>query len=88
MSGAESPPSHSYRWDYYASLTDETLRLRVQNFIDSTNWDALIEYANRLRNGKSCKLLADIGLGYNHVIRIIEFEDEVCWIARLLALIW
>lgn len=72
-----------YRWSYFASTTDETLRLRVQNFIDSTNWDALIEYANRLRNGKICKLLPDIGLGYNHLVRIIEFQDDVRWIARL-----
>ncbi|KAJ6022354.1 hypothetical protein N7499_002882 [Penicillium canescens] len=72
-----------YRWSYFASLTDETLRLRVQTFIDSINWDALIEYANRLRNGKICKLLANIGLGYNHLVRIIEFEDDVRWIARL-----
>ncbi|KAJ5837501.1 uncharacterized protein N7525_002689 [Penicillium rubens] len=72
-----------YRWTYFASITNATLRLRVQNFIDSTNWDALIEYANRLRNGKICKLLPDIGLGYNHLVRIIEFQDDVRWIARL-----
>ncbi|KAJ6092777.1 hypothetical protein N7486_008066 [Penicillium sp. IBT 16267x] len=72
-----------YRWSYFASLTDETLRLRVQTFTDSTNWDALIECANGLRNGKMCRLLADIGLGYNHMVRIIEFEDDVRWIARL-----
>lgn len=72
-----------YRWSYFASLTDQTLRLKVQDLIDSTNWDALIEYANRLRNGKICKLLPDIGLGYNHLVRIIEFQDDVRWIARL-----
>ncbi|KAJ5544074.1 hypothetical protein N7494_005353 [Penicillium frequentans] len=64
-------------------MSDNTLRLRVQEFIGSTNWDALIEYASRVRGGKVCKLLADIGLGYNHVVRIIEFEDDVRWIARL-----
>ncbi|CAG7928737.1 unnamed protein product [Penicillium olsonii] len=72
-----------YRWSYFASLTDQTLRSRVQDFIDTTNWEALIEYANRLRNGKICKLLPDIGLGYNHLVRIIEFQDDVRWIARL-----
>lgn len=51
--------------------------------MDTTNWDALIEYANKLRNGMICKLLPDIGLGYNHLVRIIEFEDHVRWIARL-----
>lgn len=57
--------------------------MRVQNFIDSINWDGLIEYASKLRNGKICKLLPDIGLGYNHLVRIIEFQDDVRWIARL-----
>jgi hypothetical protein len=30
-----------------------------------------------------CRLLPDIGLGYNHVVRIIEFKDNVQWVARL-----
>ncbi|CAI7661028.1 unnamed protein product [Penicillium manginii] len=72
-----------YRWNYFASLADETLRSRVQNFIDSIDWELLIEYAVNLRDKKRCKLLPDIGLGLNHVVRIIEFDDNVRWIARL-----
>lgn len=72
-----------YRWSYFASVSDDKLRLRVQKFIDSTNWDAVIEYASILWNGKICNLLPDIGLGYNHLVRIIEFQDDMRWIARL-----
>jgi aminoglycoside phosphotransferase (APT) family kinase protein len=28
-------------------------------------------------------LLPDIGLGYNHMVRIVEFADEIRWVARL-----
>ena len=28
-------------------------------------------------------LLPDIGLGYNHMVRIVEFVDETRWVARL-----
>ncbi|CAG8897234.1 unnamed protein product [Penicillium egyptiacum] len=72
-----------YRWSYFSSLTDEALRLRAQNFIESTNWNALMEYATTVRGGRECNILPDIGLGYNHMVRIIEFDDNERWIARL-----
>lgn len=31
----------------------------------------------------TCVLLPDIGLGYNHMVRIIEFADGNRWVARL-----
>jgi hypothetical protein len=36
-----------------------------------------------VRGGKGCIILPHIGLGFNHVVRIIEFDDNVQWIARL-----
>lgn len=47
------------------------------------NWNALLEYAAKKRNGVSCKLLPDIGLGYNHMVRIVQFSDGNQWVARL-----
>lgn len=72
-----------YRWSYFPSLSEGTLRSSVQSFIDSISWEALIERATSLRHGKWCRLLPDIGLGFNHVVRIVEFDDNVRWIARL-----
>lgn len=72
-----------YRWSYFSSLADEKLRSKVQKFIDSINWKYLNEYAVGLREGKGCKILPDVGLGFNHVVRMIEFDDKVRWIARL-----
>lgn len=72
-----------YRWSYFPSLTDETLRLRAQQSLNSIDWTALIEYAAAARSGRECRLLPDIGLGFNHIVRIIEFDDNTRWIARL-----
>lgn len=30
-----------------------------------------------------CHLLPDIGLGHNYMVRIVQFEDGVRWVARL-----
>ncbi|ESZ97841.1 hypothetical protein SBOR_1786 [Sclerotinia borealis F-4128] len=53
----------------------------------SVNWPGLLEYATKKRNSNAthpkCILLPDIGLGYNHLVRIIEFSDSVRWIARI-----
>ena len=68
-----------YRWTYFASLGDGPLRSRAQKFLNTTNWDSLIEYAAAKRNGIKCSLLPEIGLGYNHMVRILKFTDKVQW---------
>lgn len=40
--------------------------------------------ARDTRNGIDCELLPDIGLGYNHMVRVLKFTDEVKLVARLL----
>lgn len=47
----------------------------LDSFLASVNWTALLEYAAKKRKGVSCKLLPDIGLGYNHMVRIVQFSD-------------
>lgn len=47
------------------------------------NWLALLDYAAEKRDGINCVLLPDIGLGLNHMVRILEFPDEIRWVARL-----
>ncbi|KAI0395627.1 hypothetical protein F5Y17DRAFT_474326 [Xylariaceae sp. FL0594] len=65
------------------TLGDGPQRTRVQKFLVSTDWIELQQYAARRRDGMSCQVLPDIGLGYNHVVRIIEFADGFRWVARL-----
>lgn len=72
-----------YQWTYYPSLEHGPLRSRADSFLASVNWTALLEYAAQKRDGVSGILLPDIGLGYNHMVRIIQFSDGNQWVARL-----
>ncbi|KAL4873120.1 hypothetical protein BDV12DRAFT_209107 [Aspergillus spectabilis] len=72
-----------YQWTYFSYLVDNSIRPRVQHFHNSVDWDALLKYATVARSGIDCKLLPDIGIGYNHMVRIIEFTDNIRWVARL-----
>ena len=72
-----------YQWTYLSSLQNGPLRSRAEWFLSSVNWRALLDYAAEKRNGINCMLLDDIGLGYNHMVRIIEFTDGTRWVARL-----
>jgi len=47
------------------------------------SWSSLLGFAAERRKGISGSLLPDVGLGYNHMVRIIEFIDGVRWVARL-----
>ncbi|KAK2471831.1 hypothetical protein H9L39_16587 [Fusarium oxysporum f. sp. albedinis] len=59
------------------------IRSRAKLFLESINWPGLEKFATTKRNGIKCRILPDIGLGYNHMVRIIEFEDGDRWVARL-----
>ncbi|PKY08131.1 hypothetical protein P168DRAFT_9365 [Aspergillus campestris IBT 28561] len=65
-----------YRWSYFSSLSKEPLKARAQAFLQSINWDLLTQCASTKRNGLECRILPDIGLGYNHMVRIVEFSDR------------
>lgn len=72
-----------YKWTYFPSLQDGPIRSRAELFLESVNWRALLEYAAEKRDGITCTLLPDIGLGYNHMVRTLEFTDGLRWVARL-----
>ncbi|OCL11280.1 hypothetical protein AOQ84DRAFT_229648 [Glonium stellatum] len=72
-----------FQWNYFSSLSDGPIRERATSFLLSVDWQALLNYAANVRNGMECTLLSHIGLGHNHMVRIIRFMDDVQWIARL-----
>lgn len=57
-----------YRWSYFSSLTDKALWLRAQNSIESTNWNALIEYATIARGRKECTLIVCLVLVLDTIV--------------------
>jgi hypothetical protein len=80
----EDPGGFSgYRWTYHSSMQEGPRRVRICQFLETVDWHSLQQYAITKRNGVDCKILPDIGLGGIHVVRIIEFDDGIRWIARL-----
>ncbi|PCD21225.1 hypothetical protein FGRA07_11752 [Fusarium graminearum] len=72
-----------YKWQYFSSLTEGPIRSRAEGFLRSIDWPELERFATTKRSGIKCRILPDIGLGYNHMVRIIKFEDGDRWVARL-----
>ncbi|CAD6446872.1 50f95ff2-3d3f-49b6-ad12-429a0b3eace0 [Sclerotinia trifoliorum] len=83
-SSGEGDSFSGYQWNLF-SLQHGALRSRTEKFLASVNWPGLLKYAAKKRNLNvtDCILLPDIGLGYNHMVRIIEFTDKARWIARV-----
>ncbi|TVY25150.1 hypothetical protein LHYA1_G006488 [Lachnellula hyalina] len=75
-------PYSGYKWTYFTSL-DGPLRSRAERFLTTVDWPALLAYAAESRNEIAAVLLSDIGLGYNHMVRILEFGDGKRLVARL-----
>ncbi|KAI9748692.1 MAG: acetyl-CoA synthetase [Chaenotheca gracillima] len=57
--------------------------LRGQSMLESVDWEALCRYGTRLNHGRSCTLLPDIAMGGRHMVRILLFDDDTRWIARV-----
>lgn len=72
-----------FQWNYFSSLSDGPIRARADSFLLSVDWQELLNYAATVRNGMKCILLSHIGLGHNHMVRVIRFMDDVQWAARL-----
>ena len=52
-------------------------------FLSVVDWDQLRHYSSGKKYGADCVLLPSIGLGYNHMVRVLEFVHGTRWIARL-----
>jgi hypothetical protein len=64
-------------------MQDGFRRSRVERLLVSVNWQTLQQCATVAREEVACQLLSDIGVGGNHMIRILEFSDDIRWEARL-----
>ncbi|KAH7010899.1 uncharacterized protein B0I36DRAFT_268838 [Microdochium trichocladiopsis] len=68
-------------WEYFHHLPDGPLRTRACTFLESIRWDELIAFA--AAHGQTGSFLPLVGLGHNHMVRIIEAPDGARWLARL-----
>ncbi|KAK6000368.1 hypothetical protein QM012_003614 [Aureobasidium pullulans] len=81
MSGQLSTFS-GFRWTSPHSSTNATTRSRMAALFKAVDWEALVKLARDTRNGVDCELLPDIGVGYNHMVRVLRFKDEFRLLAR------
>ncbi|KAG9232261.1 hypothetical protein BJ875DRAFT_515019 [Amylocarpus encephaloides] len=72
-----------FQWTYFADLSPGPLKQRAGLFLSVVDWDQLRFYTSGKKYGVDCVLLPNIGLGYNHMVRVLEFVDGTRWIARL-----
>ncbi|KAI4252329.1 MAG: hypothetical protein LQ352_004357 [Teloschistes flavicans] len=56
---------------------------RIAGFIDQIDQKALLAYASKLRENRSCKLSRKFSVGACNLVRRIQFDDGIAWIARL-----
>lgn len=55
----------------------------LDNCMKATNWEALCLYASTLNNSIECRILPNITNGQFHLVRLLEFENQSRWIARI-----
>lgn len=65
--------------DTMQSFFDE----RVRRCIDSTRWDNLLTICSNLREGVSCSISEKFTFGTQNLVKLVQFEDDVKWVARV-----
>ncbi|KAF2489589.1 hypothetical protein BU16DRAFT_585838 [Lophium mytilinum] len=85
QSPEDSSAFSGYKWTAIESLDpenfSEALALRS---LETVDWDALLNYATQKRDGVPCSLFPDnIAMGGSQLVRLIQFEDQKQWIAKL-----
>ena len=56
---------------------------RIVDFMNALNEQALQAYASRLRDHRPCTLSDKFSVGTTNLVRKLQFNDGVEWIARL-----
>ncbi len=56
---------------------------RVRRCLNDTQWDSLLATCSELREGTSCTISQKFSFGTQNLVRLVEFEDDVKWVARV-----
>ena len=55
----------------------------VTRCLENTRWDNLCGICSSIREGIVCKVSEKFSIGTENLVRLIEFEDGVRWVARI-----
>ena len=73
-----------FKWQGLSTFpTSTSYQERAKDLLETINWNVLSEYASSLRDGKKCRFEKVVAQGGRHLVRILTFEDNLCWITRL-----
>lgn len=78
----DSLPVGSAAWTGAEEYEDEYSE-RINQFIESINKEALVDFASSLRHNQPCTLSDKFSVGSFNLVRKIQFNDGVEWVARL-----
>ena len=66
----------------YPQRTCEMPEWDREEYLESIDFDALVDFASSLRDGMPCSIVEET-FGHNNLVYDIEFEDSSRWIARI-----
>lgn len=55
----------------------------VTHCLENTRWGGLCEICSSVRDGIACKVSDKFSIGTENLVRLVEFEDGVRWVARI-----
>jgi len=55
----------------------------VRDCIERTNWSELCRFASERNRDMPCRPLSDMTNGLHNVVRLLEFDDNTRWVARI-----
>ena len=68
-------------------LEDSEVATRAARCLKNTRWENLTALCSSLRKGISCKVSDKYSLGTQNLVKLVEFEDGLKWVARISLLI-
>ena len=79
-----TPSIGSEGWKCATDLFKESdLAEMVRSSIEKTDLDKLVSLCSSLRQGIACKISDKFTSGTRNLVRLVEFDDGVKWVARI-----
>ncbi len=63
--------------------TDDEINVQAVKFFNTVKWEVLASIASRHRDGKKCSFHDKFSLGQFNMVRRLNFDDDVSWVARV-----
>lgn len=55
----------------------------ILKFNESFKWDSVAELCSSLRDGIACEVSAKFNVGTNKIVKLVQFEDGIKWVAGI-----